>query len=1230
VSRASHLALVLGLAVQLPLIAQTPAKMQEQQVRLVTQTTGGPMRQVDVTSDGRRALTLEANILRVWDLEAGREWQRVRPRFDRATNGPETFFAFWVLPDNHLAIDIGSHIVLHDVETGSELRRCELDDTSRRTEPATTFVRKAASPISQEMAIAGREGIEVLDLASCRRTRRQTENQVTAIAWTRDGSGLIATIGGRPPAIEVWGRNDRKPRHRRVLESPAGALATSADGRVAIGGADGTLVIATIAGTTATIDRSLKSDRGPIGAVEWLDQRRVLVRHAGEPKVTRDAWPDRTVTVGRVLVWDVVTGEAKPVGPTAYRAARSIPGRGAVLVGDDRSVQLIDLASGRTLVVLQGSARGVTSATFLADGSGNVTVLDDGSVRFWPVDGSPTLTASPIASRPGIDNISVSPGEPFITDAGSSFQLWSRISGQKPRPFGPAGNYHVVQWSRDGSRVLLAAGMPGYGYEVWDTIANKILCAVDGDQRPIVVPALSPDGRRLASVSTSSSRTPPRGVIRDVESCTEIGSFLASLDGLGSRAGFSRDTRLLYIDDSEGVAIWDMANERRGSTLRVEHALPTGVAITPDNRTLATVSGDGRLLLWSLPDGKRLGAIDTGMAETHTLDVSPDGRHLLTASAEGRVALISLQSRTVVANLVSLSDGSWTVTDARGRYDASDPNRTAGLHWIIGRDVVGIDQLPAQRFYIPHLLSTVLGNRPLPAENVALSQLESAPTVTVSDLKPGAREVQVTLTNRGGGLGPVKVWVNGRQLAGEFKPPSASASTVALSIPLADAVYRSTGPNQIDVVAYSTRDRVASPVRGLLVPAVSSSPAKSTTRLFGVFVGTSSFRNNTLNLRFAAKDAADMASAVRLGASRFLGAERVQIQVLTSDASADSRPTKTNIQRAFAAVAKAASPEDVVLVYFAGHGVAHGVDQYFYLTEDANSIELADERSRVANTISSDELQRWLQTEVKALKQIVILDTCAAGAASAGLRQLAVKRTLSAEQIRALAFLQKATGSFILMGSAADRVSYEASEYGQGLLTYALLGALSGEIRELQNGQELWVDAWLNHAEQRVPRLAEGIGGIQVPSFIRPAGNDFPLMSLTPDVKQAIPIAQPKPRILQPLIVDENFGDNVPLLTAVRQRLRQLGEPASRGDAAGAGRIVYLDGVTGEVPRAMVPRVRCEKTGGGLRATIGLWRDNTQVWSSSTPLVLPADVEQAARLLADEIVRATLSIKKPA
>jgi hypothetical protein len=52
------------------------------------------------------------------------------------------------------------------------------------------------------------------------------------------------------------------------------------------------------------------------------------------------------------------------------------------------------------------------------------------------------------------------------------------------------------------------------------------------------------------------------------------------------------------------------------------------------------------------------------------------------------------------------------------------------------------------------------------------------------------------------------------------------------------------------------------------------------------------------------------------------------------------------------------------------------------------------------------------------------------------------KRDVPPDQRRAVEFLKDTTGTLILMGSAADRVSYEASKYGQGLLTYALLDGM--------------------------------------------------------------------------------------------------------------------------------------------------------------------------------------------
>ena len=66
------------------------------------------------------------------------------------------------------------------------------------------------------------------------------------------------------------------------------------------------------------------------------------------------------------------------------------------------------------------------------------------------------------------------------------------------------------------------------------------------------------------------------------------------------------------------------------------------------------------------------------------------------------------------------------------------------------------------------------------------------------------------------------------------------------------------------------------------------------------------------------------------------------------------------------------------------------------------------------------------------------------------------------------------------MGSAADAVSYEASRYGQGLLTYSLLQGMKGAA--LKEDQYVDVSKLFEYAADEVPRLAQNVGGIQRPS----------------------------------------------------------------------------------------------------------------------------------------------------
>jgi hypothetical protein len=537
---------------------------------------------------------------------------------------------------------------------------------------------------------------------------------------------------------------------------------------------------------------------------------------------------------------------------------------------------------------------------------------------------------------------------------------------------------------------------------------------------------------------------------------------------------------------------------------------------------------------------------------------------------------------------------------------------------VRGDEVIDLGQLKS-RFYTPDLLAKIWHGERLPDVGGAIGALAARPEVAVATPAPGASTVQVTLTNQGGGLGPIHLIVNARPLERECRPANPQAPREVVTCLLTGAVFRSDGHNEIEITAENAVDHVPTRPRGVELT-TSVQPSIAAPAFYGLVVGTSRFSGPTdMNLQFAARDATSFETAIGVGATRLVGANHVHLRTLTSDAPDEAhQPTKANIARAFREIAAQAQPEDTVLVYFAGHGLAYGKDMYYYMTQDATSTDLSDPAVRSARTVSSEELRQWMKVDVvRALKEVVILDTCAAGAAIGDLVQLGKKRELSGDQTRALSLLKDATGSFILMGSAADKVSYEASKYGQGLLTYALLQGMRGEA-PLEGGQ-LRVAEWFGYAVNKVQELAQDIGGVQQPRLSAPSGNDFPIALLTDEDKRAIPLAQPKPQVLQPLVVDRELGDELHLSAPLRARLRDLGQPAARGSAATDGRIVYLDNVNDGVPGAIMPRLQYEHAADGTHVTLALIQDGKTLVRRT--LVIPADVAEAAKIIADEIVR---------
>ena len=274
----------------------------------------------------------------------------------------------------------------------------------------------------------------------------------------------------------------------------------------------------------------------------------------------------------------------------------------------------------------------------------------------------------------------------------------------------------------------------------------------------------------------------------------------------------------------------------------------------------------------------------------------------------------------------------------------------------------------------------------------------------------------------------------------------------------------------------------------------------------------------------------------------------------------------------------------------AGHGITlpQGQDAYCYLTQEARTADLADPGVRAQVAITSDELLEWLK-QIPCLKQVMILDTCAAGAAA---ERLVEKRDISGDQIRAIHRLKDRTGFHILMGCASDAVSYEATEYGQGVLTYALLQGMRGAA--LRDDEYVDVSKLFQYAADRVPQLAVGVGGVQAPLIAAPRGTSFDVGQLTAEDKAAIPLAMKRPLILRPTLINpDEVGDTLKLTKLLIKKLREK-SIVKRGMAAP---LVYVDAE--ELPGAVQPKGLYTVKDTAIEVKLVLWRDGKQAGTVS-------------------------------
>jgi uncharacterized caspase-like protein len=569
------------------------------------------------------------------------------------------------------------------------------------------------------------------------------------------------------------------------------------------------------------------------------------------------------------------------------------------------------------------------------------------------------------------------------------------------------------------------------------------------------------------------------------------------------------DGALKYRDESTWAECLSFSREPEVLYVVARFGHERGPLSTIKDRVLAKVrmTQAGTELIWQRPVGPMI-----------DLSVEPEESWIYTVSDDGRLHVFDAMSGTELVNVAGYEENALLVSNSEHFFMASGGASDA-IALRRGERAYPLEQFDLH-FNRPHLLLEQLGASATEIESArityadrlllhgltetSLSGFENLPEIngTIGSQEGSRLKLVIDARSADSDLVSLSAWVNnvpifgkaggmtsGRQVAGEFEIPVLDGvNRIQLSV--MDALGRESIK---ETLLYQSRGQAPPPVARILT------------------IGVSDYPGTDFDLEFAAKDAQDLLAAL----SGSLGGKmEVKTRVLV-----DGDATKAGIVAAKSFFAEG-NPDDLAIVFLAGHGVLNeGDNRYYYCPADIDFEDFA------RNGVSYEEIEN-LVDEIPAMKRVILIDSChsgeltekemravqesagaAAGKEGGQVRSIRVigsrapGETVSKREMRDSHFafqdFRRQVGAQVLSSAGPLELAFEGAEYKNGLFTFYLLSALRGQTADRNKDGALTVAELFTTTAKEVVEATEGL---QHPRFRHEnTAFDFPLIGTPAD-----------------------------------------------------------------------------------------------------------------------------------
>ncbi len=812
------------------------------------------------------------------------------------------------------------------------------------------------------------------------------------------------------------------------------------------------------------------------------------------------------------ILWDARTGDkirrlegnASPVQDIDL----SEDGRLLVTANTDNGASVWDLEAGRRRQKLKMSNERVLSVAFDPRAKFVATASNNSAVRLWTLDSGRMV--HPFIGHSGpVNSVAFSPNGEYVTTASEdrTVRVWDTNSAQEKmslehKPWPALFGVRSAKFSRNGHDLLTVIGHGKAA--IWNIDSEQMKTHFAEDSKrdfeegsigsralELMSAAYSPDERFVVAGAWD-------GTIRlwNAETGKRIGAII------------------------KGHYPWSV----------------NAVSFAIRNSLLITASFDGTAGLWNLNTGLEIRRFSGHSSGVNSARASSDEKFLFTSGDDGTVRIWNFETGSELAKLMDFKDDTWAIVTPDGRFDTNSLEGIKGLHWAMHDDPLSSlpVEIFMREYYEPRLLSRLLSCTRAEQLDPDACKQQFTPVRQLSKLNRIQPEVKTLKVRRGVSADEALVDVgvagkadptqkNGKmqtaaydlrlfrdgQLVGQWPEPRSGAAAArddlslwrqSALVPGTDGAgkvthtfavhlaHRDRG-QPVTLTAYAfNEDRVKSET----APASYTAPSDMSQRIpraYVVTIGINGYQNPKRNLEFAVNDAEDMAAALQ----HIAGHEVVPVS-LVSEAPGAAKPvneaTKDKIravlmllagepvdQTILGGIANAdrlakATPDDLVILTFSGHGYTEQ-DGAFYLLPSDSGTEDRITKASVPKFISSEELSEWLR-KLDAGEMAMVIDAChsAASVEAGGFKPGPMGD-------RGLGQLAYDKGMRILAASQADDVALEVRNLHHGLLTYALVDeglqpGSDGRLRaDLKHDGAVTLGEWLKYGEERTPSLYE-------------------------------------------------------------------------------------------------------------------------------------------------------------